>query len=280
MTTAPQWQREFPDFGAMPELPAFLIDESWHNDTCPSFRVAGSPFNPAVRLFVDYAEPADREEPESSRFSMYATDMRGNESRPIYSGDDVAEVVRLATIEHLAGKFAELVADDLTAAEWLDMRYRNRAYAGQSVCASHEFRDANMTMAEAFESVMGRSILPDDDSGMAEADCVLWGAAWNVATPHYLTSDIEGARFDVWRLTGRDEESLAAAGVETGEIDDDGKDVDSAGRVYSPGHVQKHGNGWHVAVSNLSELFDSLFAAESFLWQMYAEAESRYYGKA
>lgn len=49
---------EFPDFPAtdLPAIPATWTDESWRNDACPSWRTAFG-----YRVFVDYADPAARE---------------------------------------------------------------------------------------------------------------------------------------------------------------------------------------------------------------------------
>ena len=43
-------------------------------------------------------------------------------------------------------------------------------------CASHDFCDANMVMAEAFERVMKRAPNPASD-----ADAALWNDAWDIA---------------------------------------------------------------------------------------------------
>ena len=51
----------------------------------------------------------------------------------------------------------------------------NKAYGG-CCCATHDYFDANMGMALAFVSVVGRE--PDSAS---EADADLWSAAWDMA---------------------------------------------------------------------------------------------------
>ena len=56
----------------------------------------------------------------------------------------------------------------------VDRRNATPEYAG--ACASHDFCDANMPMAAAFEAVTGRE--PDVAS---QADADLWNAAWNIA---------------------------------------------------------------------------------------------------
>jgi len=47
---------------------------------------------------------------------------------------------------------------------------------GNGCCPTHDFMDANMPMAEAFERVMGRDIVLQDDG-----DLSLWNAAWGWA---------------------------------------------------------------------------------------------------
>lgn len=63
------YRTEFPDFdpATMPIIPAWL-DTSWHNDTCPSFQ------SETVRIFIDYADPQQREIAESVRYSVHAND--------------------------------------------------------------------------------------------------------------------------------------------------------------------------------------------------------------
>lgn len=62
------YQIEFPDFDAstMPEIPADFIDQSWHNDVCPSF------YNEklSMTLYVDYADKQLREFTNSERFTL------------------------------------------------------------------------------------------------------------------------------------------------------------------------------------------------------------------
>lgn len=52
---------------------------------------------------------------------------------------------------------------------------RNKVY-GDRCCASHDYCDANMPMAEAFEDVLGYE--PD---GGDEGDCALWNDAWDLS---------------------------------------------------------------------------------------------------
>jgi hypothetical protein len=66
------YRTEFPDFpvGDMPKIPKGFEDTSWHNDTCPSF------YHEALewKLWVDYAEQAQREIPHGFRFTLCTED--------------------------------------------------------------------------------------------------------------------------------------------------------------------------------------------------------------
>lgn len=88
--------------------------------------------------------------------------------------------------EAIARGFAANLKACLSADEFAEMRARNAspAYADGS-CASHDFCDANMPMADAFRSVMGRDILRDD-APPSDADCALWGKAWAIARREHL----------------------------------------------------------------------------------------------
>lgn len=76
------YSTEFPTFRSLPPLVAAMLakgelaDLSWHNDACPSFvracdaatvNTEGSAERVPV-LYVDYADPAERENPEQARF--------------------------------------------------------------------------------------------------------------------------------------------------------------------------------------------------------------------
>jgi hypothetical protein len=62
--------------------------------------------------------------------------------------------------------------------EWQAMLRDNAAEARADVCHSHDYCDANESMAAAFADVMGRDIEAD-----AEADARLWSRAWSLAMP-------------------------------------------------------------------------------------------------
>jgi hypothetical protein len=83
----------------------------------------------------------------------------------------------------LALYFSRKLALSMTPEEWAEMRRRNATpdYCA-GICASHDFCDANMPMAEAFEGLMGREIDTQSD-----ADVALWNEAWSIAKREYLT---------------------------------------------------------------------------------------------
>lgn len=66
--THPLMAKEFPDFdqATLPTIPAGFEDTSWHNDACPSFQHEGL----GLHLFIDYADPDDREMGSPFRFRV------------------------------------------------------------------------------------------------------------------------------------------------------------------------------------------------------------------
>ncbi len=69
MPTARTYKTEFPEFsGEMPTFEGFE-DTSWKNDACPTFQfpLGGGSF---LRVWVDYADPKDRDTPENERFGV------------------------------------------------------------------------------------------------------------------------------------------------------------------------------------------------------------------
>lgn len=68
---------EFPDFdqATLPIIPSHWTEASWHNDACPSFQPPWAPQNMPISIYVDYADPKDREVPEKGpRYSVIAYD--------------------------------------------------------------------------------------------------------------------------------------------------------------------------------------------------------------
>lgn len=94
--------KEFPDFdlSSLPEVPAAWSDESWHNDACPCFLVGTFKHDGnderKVYAYIDYAEPQEREIPESPRFNLHAIALDGNTQHLIDSDDWQAVLVMAA----------------------------------------------------------------------------------------------------------------------------------------------------------------------------------------
>lgn len=97
----PLWKREFPDFkpAEMPDIPEGWEDQSWHNDTCPSFLANG------LRVFIDYADPAQRELPDTPRFSVSRepTEAENYTHDAELQTDDWSEVLRFVEQRLLGG---------------------------------------------------------------------------------------------------------------------------------------------------------------------------------
>ena len=82
-------------------------------------------------------------------------------------------------VQRLAAAFSQALADNITLAEMDIVRARNLASAGRgdpSVCASHDFCDANEVMYHAFYDAMARPWNAESD-----ADNLLVDDAWTVA---------------------------------------------------------------------------------------------------
>ena len=78
-------------------------------------------------------------------------------------------------VEKLAEEFSRIVRKEL--AEHLDeILERNRTLFSKSCCATHDFCDANMLMAEAFSEVVGSGIDMGNDD-----EVKLGNAAWHMA---------------------------------------------------------------------------------------------------
>lgn len=78
------------------------------------------------------------------------------------------------SIEALAQAFSEEVRGELSAAELADVNTANSSDEN-GPCATHDYCDANMLMAEAFTRIMGREF------DYSDADAEIWNAAWAMA---------------------------------------------------------------------------------------------------
>lgn len=88
----PRYQREFPSFGALDViLPDGFTDESWHNDTMPSFvrKLWNGYF---LRLWIDYRDHAKREIKGKPRFSLALYDQDMEYVSDIGQSDDYESI--------------------------------------------------------------------------------------------------------------------------------------------------------------------------------------------
>lgn len=268
----PEWSKMFADYpvAEMMPIPAGWTEMSCRNETAPSFGPCTGPMGEAAQIWIDYEQQAKREIVESERFTFCRRDAIG-ELTVVYAGDDYDEALRHVAIEVLACDFAHRLAQQLSPAEWREMRISNRSVEA-GVCASHDFLDANMVMLAAWQATRDPAIVGNGDATALGCDLDHVNAAWTIATRDYLTASDEAARFDDWRVTGRDVSSLAAEGHDLATI----PPSDSAGRVYEVGFIQAHGNGWIVDVAITSQCFEHLIDAEAHLWSVFASDESRH----
>lgn len=90
----------------------------------------------------------------------------------------------------LAAAFAAILKEWASPEEWVTMRRANAGYSDPTICASHDFCDANMAMDEAFDK-LGIAAPGDegceDGTSEHEAACALWNAAWAMAKKEHLT---------------------------------------------------------------------------------------------
>lgn len=187
------YRTEFPDFpeADMPVLPVGFEDTSWANNSAPSFQ------NDEMRIsvWIDFANPEQSEWSEdraSGGMKRFAVNLLDAELAPTndmadLETDDWNEV--LAFI--LAEAFAAECRDAFTDEEMAEIRRRNATpeYQGEpGPCATHDFADANMIMAAAFEVAFGREPQIEDlPDGTEPPDIALWNAAWTSAKARHLT---------------------------------------------------------------------------------------------
>lgn len=114
-------------------------------------------------------------------------------------------------IAQIADQFAAVLREWLSEKEWIEMRVRNsEQYYSGTICASHDFCDANMAMLEAFKQVTGR----DPDLAESDEDHRLWSEAWRLAKATHLTAPA--------KLTGDDLDAYVRAYCEENGIECDG----------------------------------------------------------
>ena len=116
------FRTEFPDYPVedMPTLPQGWVDQSWHNDACPSFISEAL----GLTLWIDYRKVEDREM-IGSRFLVCAV---GDNSEALLASDDWDEVEAfIARRERQA--LDEVISNDSARAD-ADRRWANRKREG------------------------------------------------------------------------------------------------------------------------------------------------------
>jgi hypothetical protein len=112
-----------------------------------------------------------------------------------------------AQIEAIGALFVEKLRAELPPAHFAEMQNLNST-ADDGICHSHDYCDANVTMAAAFEQVVGREIdLQSDD------DRALWSAAWRYALTHGLGQDAE-----IEAAAAEADATLGAVSVQVGQV--------------------------------------------------------------
>lgn len=100
-----------------------------------------------------------------------------------------SEALEAAKVIELAFRFSRLLLDDIGAANLATVIERNAANVNPSVCHSHDFCDANMTMLTAWQVTFSVGVengpaFMTGDSEMADSDLERWNRAWAFAKGH------------------------------------------------------------------------------------------------
>ncbi len=103
--------------------------------------------------------------------------------------EKAAMISQPAIVAQNAWTFAARLRTEIGPANLQEVIRRNALPAYRGCCASHDFCDANMPMMDAFEGAKGRPVLGED--GMADADCDLVNAAWDMANANaFFAADV------------------------------------------------------------------------------------------
>lgn len=260
-TTSLIWKTAFPTFpdDEMPAIPSYWIDTSWRNDVCPSFRIAGDEYS-AYEVICWVDSITDGELQPDKRFILERCGLLGRSAgaTTVYEGDNWDALLKAAEIERLASAFFTRLLTEMSLQDWRDMRAANNSVQ-PGICASHNYRDANIDMYEAFQNTFGRD--PLAQGSMSDEDASLWSAAWTVATPFYLAAP-EGSpdqRFDDWRLTRSPQDSSSPE-----------HDV----WQYETGIIKRQGSNFILPHEIGSPTYSDYNAAERFLWTFYINEEN------
>lgn len=117
MGTTTNYREEFPRMPEMPEVAQLLAlgftDESWHNDSAPTFVSADQ----KIRVWIECPDKAQREDPEGDQFGVQVGDFSDYPGAAgddfAYSGDDWAEVLKIIQKTPEPEYIADTVSFDL-----------------------------------------------------------------------------------------------------------------------------------------------------------------------
>ena len=91
-------------------------------------------------------------------------------------------------VEKLAQEFSRLLRRDFSDHEMSEVIARNATAEYNGCCATHDFLDANMTMFEAFQNVVGREVIMPGDveenqdlDNQESSDIALCNSSWALA---------------------------------------------------------------------------------------------------
>lgn len=159
------YRDEFPDFPAadMPAIPEGFTDQSWHNDVCPHFIHEAS----GVVIWIDYADPAQREIPAYERFRVQqCVDLdpdrgwlAGGGELELFETDDWAVVER--SLPHFIADMPDEIAESATpaqAARMIRMRLNlltpgdARALLAEEAAVAHPCPETMAMLAQIIEA--------------------------------------------------------------------------------------------------------------------------------
>jgi hypothetical protein len=91
MESTMTYREEFPDFdpATMPSIPAGWTDQSWHNDTCPSFNTGNGKV-----VFVDFADVSLREWNDGKRFNVHVDPEVADHNEVLLETDDWQQILK------------------------------------------------------------------------------------------------------------------------------------------------------------------------------------------
>lgn len=182
---------EFPDYdGELPYIAGYE-DTSWHNDACPSIeKNYGNGVR--VRIWCGYVDP-DRWEGTGFRFGVVVESPTDEGTILLSTNSEQLVIERVAQFEasmtipplDLAKAFCRQLHKQLDDGTMKVINRRNEEFeacGNHSICATHDFCDANQVMLDAIESICGFA-----DYHFAQNEMI--NAAWDIARKARFDAD-------------------------------------------------------------------------------------------